>query len=113
MIIFGVFLLPAMTFADTKTAPSLKATVVIPLLKNLSPEEPDKTVRAHIAEILGGPNDFGVGGGPTGRKWGELRYSLDDKSEIVVRILNGKIVEVTVFYSGGKGSEVLFTRLEG
>jgi hypothetical protein len=95
-----VLVLPALVNAqNAEPLPSRKASVVGPLLTQLSPNDPPKKVLAQLDKILGQP-DSGAGGGPSSAYWTAKLYVLDDGTEIDIHSVNGKFVGVTLLATG-------------
>ena len=65
---------------DASTLPSRKASVVMPLLNQISHKDSPQSVLDRILKILGEPGGFG--GGPRENFWQTFEYELDDKTQI-------------------------------
>ena len=75
---------------DAMTLPSRKASVVMPLLRQISPNDSPQNAQDKITKILG-KSDMELGSGPRqGRFSDDAYYWLDDKSYIIVSFLNGR-----------------------
>jgi hypothetical protein len=106
LIALAVFGLPVPVCADNPpTLPSRKASVVIPLLNQISPKDSPESVFNQITKILG-KSDGGFSGGPTGNFWDDYPYQLDDKTVVDVGTrMSGQVLlrlSVTIQKPDGK-----------
>jgi hypothetical protein len=92
---------------DPNTLPSRKASVVMPLLNQISSKDSPQNVLDRIKKILG-ETDGGVDGGGIGRFWSSDDYLLDDNTVISVSYLNGKLDGITI-RSPGQAWKILYT----
>jgi hypothetical protein len=97
---FGAFLLSSIVRADDGPKfPSREASVVMPLLKQISRSDSPESVLSKIRQILGKPC-FGESGGPRNRFTSVDYYFLDDKTMVVAGYLNGRFSGVSFTVPG-------------
>jgi hypothetical protein len=88
MVIRGIMLVSLWAFLfagnihadDLPTLPSNKASVVLPLLYQISSKDSPTSVLERIRRVLGEPN--GEAGGPRRNFWETFQFELDDKTQI-------------------------------
>jgi hypothetical protein len=85
---------------EAATIPSRKASVVMPLLKQISPSDLPQNVQYKITQILGKPDLGPVGEGPQHHFTTGAYYWLDDKTTVIVGTLNGRFSGVSVRLPG-------------
>jgi hypothetical protein len=99
-LLFSLLLTQGTCRADGASNLSRKASVIMPLLNQISPMDPPQEVFERVKKILGGEPDSGESGGPIGRFWTAEWYFLDDKTEVDVAYLNGRFSGISIRLPG-------------
>jgi hypothetical protein len=86
-IALAAFSLPLIVRADDPAQlPTLKASVALPLLNRISPQDKPDIVSKKLLKILGDKNGLGEGGGPQSDFWEDSSYELDDHTWIGMHV---------------------------
>ncbi len=95
--------------ADKPTLPSRQASVVVPLLKQISPTENPQNVLAYVRKVLGDPDPLSPlqEEEPVVKGRENMYYRLDDNTEVGVMCIYGKLVRVGICRGGGP-TEILY-----
>ncbi len=102
-------LIPAIAFADKPALPTLKTSVVLPMLRNLKITDNDspQAVLQQLTKILG--DGMGDAGGPSTHFHSQFCWELDDHTQVSMFEVNGKLVSVDAKIPG-KGVESFYSK---